>query len=234
MKLFSPTEIAASKATELARDVMRTQDIKKALDSARDTLNNTKAEFDMTLANQRVKWLKEEEVALNKIKDLQHEIEQLTKVRERSLIPIEIEQKRVDNILMEANELNTRATNKQKYADEMAEKLQDRLDEVSEKEEALEQRETHLFARETGSKLQEEAIKRNSQELTKQMQDWITETTIKEAKLQEQRIAIELREITIKEKELDIADREAQIEKEKSLIYSQRMALKAALNTTKI
>ena len=232
MKLFTTEEIKSSKATELARDIRRTQDIKETLDKERTSLNNIKAEFDKTLANQRVQWITEEETALLKIKALNEEVEKLNRARELSLIPIDIERKRVDNVLMEANEALSLATNKQKYADEMVENLQDRLDEVSENEQALKQREEHLFAREKGCEAQEKATKANAEALTVQVQSWIADVTKKDAELQERKTAIELQEITLNERVLDLEAREQQITKDKSLIYSQRMALKAALDLT--
>lgn len=231
LKLYSAEEIKTSKASELARDIMRTADIKKALDKARTELNDTNDSFEIALANQRVKWLGEQEKATLEIGHLIHEVEVLKKQREQLLIPIDLDRKRVDNIIIEANNLMSKALDKQKDNDDISEKLQDRLDEVSEKEQSLQTREEHLFAREKGCTNQEEIIKKNSQALTDRMQSFLTEMEQKEQDFNTKKRQLDLIEISIQEQERDLEARERQVKSDKQLIYSQRMALKAVLQS---
>lgn len=197
MRLLTPEEIKASKASELARDLRRTQDIKETLDKTRTTLNNVKAEFDVTLANQRLVWIKEQEQALQTINDLNHEIEVLKREREQLLIPIDLDRKRADNIITEASNLMAQATDKQKYADELVEKIQDRLDEIGEKEESLQKREEHLFVREKGLEDQTEVTRKNSEQVTLQMQTFITEMEDKEKDFNTKKRRLDLLEINL-------------------------------------
>ncbi len=230
MKLFSTEEIKSSKATELARDIRRTSEIKEALDKARTELNDANAEFDSVLANQRVKWAKEQESAMVVIKDLQMEIDQLQRVRQQLLIPIDLEKKRADNIVIEANVLMTAAIDKQKYADEMAEKLQDHLDEVGEKDEALEQREKRLFVKEEGLKEQAKITKQNSEQVTLQMQTFISEMEAKENNFNTRKRQLDLLEVNIiardkinSERERYLNERERQInDKYETLLRTQK------------
>lgn len=211
MKLLTPEEIKTSKASELARDVRRTQDIKEALDKARTELNNTNAEFDSVLARQRVVWIMEEEKALNKIKELQVEIDALNRQKQQLLIPIDIDRKRADNIVIEANAIMAAAIEKQKYADEMAETLQDHLDEIGEKEEALEQREKHLFVQEKGVQEQIKIVKEIAQNTTNQAQQFLSDKDVQERDFNTRKTALELREISLEKRQIAQDEREAML-----------------------
>lgn len=233
MKLFTSEEIKSSKATELARDVMRTSDIKKALDKARTELNNVNAQFEVALANQRVKWISEEEVALGKIRDLETELKVLERRKQQALIPIDLYQQRVDNINKEANDKLKSATDKQFYVDELSEKLEEKLDEVSEKDQSLQKREENLFVKEKAVQMQEEGNKKMSQEINTRALFFIKEMEDREKDFNNRKTALELKEISLQELERSLRVREQDLIKEKQLIYSQRQALKAALQLKK-
>jgi len=233
MKLFTSEEIKSSKATELARDVMRTSDIKKALDKARTELNNVNAQFEVALANQRVKWISEEEVALGKIRDLETELKVLERRKQQALIPIDLYQQRVDNINKEANDKLKSATDKQIYVDELSEKLEEKLDEVSEKDQSLQKREENLFVKEKAVQMQEEGNKKMSQEINTRALFFIKEMEDREKDFNNRKTALELKEISLQELERSLRVREQDLIKEKQLIYSQRQALKAALQLKK-
>ena len=233
MKLFTSEEIKSSKATELARDVMRTSDIKKALDKARTELNNVNAQFEVALANQRVKWISEEEIALGKIKVLEDELKVLERRKQQALIPIDLYQQRVDNINKEANDKLKSATDKQIYVDELSEKLEEKLDEVSEKDQSLQKREENLFVKEKAVQMQEEGNKKMSQEINTRALFFIKEMEDREKDFNNRKTALELKEISLQELERSLRVREQDLIKEKQLIYSQRQALKAALQLKK-
>ena len=233
MKLFTSEEIKSSKATELARDVMRTSDIKKALDKARTELNNVNAQFEVALANQRVKWISEEEIALGKIKVLEDELKVLERRKQQALIPIDLYQQRVDNINKEANDKLKSATDKQFYVDELSEKLEEKLDEVSEKDQSLQKREENLFVKEKAVQMQEEGNKKMSQEINTRALFFIKEMEDREKDFNNRKTALELKEISLQELERSLRVREQDLIKEKQLIYSQRQALKAALQLKK-
>ena len=233
LKLYTAEEIKSSKATELARDVMRTSDIKKALDKARTELNNANAQFEVALANQRVKWISEEEVALGKIKVLETELKVLERRKQQALIPIDLYRQRVDNITKEANDKLKSATDKQIYVDELSEKLEEKLDEVSEKDQSLQKREENLFVKEKAVQMQEEGNKKMSQEINTRALFFIKEMEDREKDFNNRKTALELKEISLQELERSLRVREQDLIKEKQLIYSQRQALKAALQLKK-
>ena len=233
LKLYTAEEIKSSKATELARDVMRTSDIKKALDKARTELNNVNAQFEVALANQRVKWISEEEVALGKIRDLETELKVLERRKQQALIPIDLYRQRVDNITKEANDKLKSATDKQIYVDELSEKLEEKLDEVSEKDQSLQKREENLFVKEKAVQMQEEGNKKMSQEINTRALFFIKEMEDREKDFNNRKTALELKEISLQELERSLRVREQDLIKEKQLIYSQRQALKAALQLKK-
>ena len=233
LKLYSAEEIKSTKATELARDIFRTQDIKKALDKARTELNNANASFEVALANQRVKWISEEEVALGKIRDLETELKVLERRKQQALIPIDLYRQRVDNITKEANDKLKSATDKQFYVDELSEKLEEKLDEVSEKDQSLQKREENLFVKEKAVQMQEEGNKKMSQEINTRALFFIKEMEDREKDFNNRKTALELKEISLQELERSLRVREQDLIKEKQLIYSQRQALKAALQLKK-
>lgn len=208
MKLFTAEEIKNSKATELARDLKRTADIKETLDRVRTNLNNANRDFELALARHRVEWAKEEEERAKRIGDLEIEIKDLAKKREALLIPIEIDRKKVDNIISEANDLMSQALEKQKDADELSEKLQDRLDEVSEKEESLEQREKILFLREKGIETQTENTKRFVEDSNRRVAEWVANMESKDKENATKKKTLELKEIEISHREKDLKEKQ--------------------------
>ena len=90
MKLLTPQEVKDRKQAEIARDITKTENIKKALEKSTNQLNDINAKFKLALAGQHMRWAKEEEEYIKRIEILKDEIKALEEEK-RTIIPIDVE-----------------------------------------------------------------------------------------------------------------------------------------------
>lgn len=143
MKIFSPKETKDHKEEEIARDILRVQTVREALKKSQTELDDTNARFEIALANQRLRWTQEESEAIARISELNREIRDLEQ-RILRFVPIESNGSKVDNL---------------------EELLQDKLDEVSERESNLDFREKILIIREAAVALEKSDISSKPQKI---------------------------------------------------------------------
>ena len=74
MKLLSTQEVKDRKQAEIARDIGKTENVKKALDKVTTQLNDAEARFNIALAGQRVRWANEEKEYLERLDGIKKEI----------------------------------------------------------------------------------------------------------------------------------------------------------------
>lgn len=172
LKIFKPEEIKAARETELARDIARTNVVKQTSLEATRQLDDLESRFEIALANQRVRWAKEEEEKTTHLAQLDSEIRAKEKERDELLSPIEEKRKKAENLYQEAEIILESARKAKNEADtikaeneELQEKLEAKLDEFSEREVDLLQREQKGDIREQSLIAERESIKRLSKEL---------------------------------------------------------------------
>lgn len=173
MKLLTPTEIKASKESELARDIARTSTVKDALATATKALNDSNDTFELALAHQQKRWAKEEGEALKRLNDLNYEIEQAQEKLKALRVPIDTEKEIAHNLFIEAETVlqDAKKTQNEAHAlksrnEETEELLADKLDEFSEHETDLEFREKNVLIREEAAEAEREQIRELSKELS--------------------------------------------------------------------
>lgn len=173
MKLLTVNEIKNSKESELIKDTARIEASKSALRTVEMQLNDAEAKFDVTLANQRVKWAKEEEEHMKRIQELETEIKQLEKQRELLLIPIESDRKKAYDLFIEADKVLNQAVQREHEASQRNEEiealqdlLQKKLDDVGDRDMQIAFREQQILVKEKGLAEERESIKQLSKELS--------------------------------------------------------------------
>jgi len=172
-KLLTPAELKSARDADVARDRSRIDATKKALGTLETQLNDAEAKFQMTLANQGVKWAKAEEEAMHRIDALKREIADLEKQREALRIPMADEEKRAHDLFKQAEDVYAQATKTKQEAEALklgnditSEMLTSRLDDLTGREVDLLHRQEKLDVREQGLSMERENIKKLSQELS--------------------------------------------------------------------
>ncbi len=173
MKILEPAQIRQASESERVRDIARTESIREALDKARRELNNVNAQFEVTLANQRLRWAHEEKEATERLEDLRKETEELIKKREAALIPLDSEKKKAHDlfneaeaVLLSAREQKRESSRLESEAEHLKALLEEKLDELSDRESILVEKEKKLKVRELAVDEERNIIKKLSKELS--------------------------------------------------------------------
>lgn len=176
MKLLTPTEIKQSSESERTKDIARTTSVKSTLAKAQAELDEVNAKFELALANQQIRWAKEEEEAIKTIASLNEELKTLYKQREVLLIPIDEDRNKAHTLFKEAEKVLEEAKGKDRevnllktHWEDMSDLLTSRLDELSDREENLNEREQHIVIREDAIKAEREQIRQLSSELSNKL-----------------------------------------------------------------
>jgi len=201
MKLLTPVQNNDLKAQELTRDVLRTQEMNKATEKARKNLAIAEADFNAALARQKHTWAIEEEKHQNIIKQRSQEVEELEHRKAQAMIPVKLyedqvraKEETIDAVLAEAAE-------EKRAAEELSERLQDKLDEVGEKEQGLIAREKRVASREAGATLQAEQVKQGVKQLNDKQRQFLADKATAEADIHERKAALFLWEQSLITKE---------------------------------
>lgn len=134
LKILKAEEIKQANAAQLTRDLIRTKNTQDALNETQRRLDEAEAKFDVALANQRLRWAKEEEEATHRLDAVRKEISQMERLKESLLIPIDEKQKKVDDLRIKSEQ--TMAL------------IMMKIDDLSEREQDLNLREQKLIVRE--------------------------------------------------------------------------------------
>lgn len=173
MKLNSPKEITDRKQAEIIKDIARTKEVKEELNKAIKELEETDAKFKLALSNQRVRWAKEEEQALDELNKIKIEIEVSERKKKEMFVPIEEREEKSHNLFIEAertyqnarHELHLSEQAKEKN-EEMSTLLQEKIDDISDRETDLALREQKVIVREKAVEEERAQIKNLSSELS--------------------------------------------------------------------
>ena len=128
MKLFSPQENDGLKQSQTARDVARVESLREAIIKEQQNLDNLKAQFDLTMAEQRRYAAQEEEKYLIKIESLHKEVYILEERQRSAHFPIApAERKAYDNLQRSEQALKEARLQLEKN-EELEEALHDKID----------------------------------------------------------------------------------------------------------
>lgn len=201
MRLMPPAQLADRKAQDLARELLRTEELNKASDKARKELANAEADFKGTLVRQRFQWAQGEEEHTKRTHEMDVEITALEKRKEQALIPIEIYSRQADEKMSEALECLDTAKARELEAEELGEKLQDKLDDVGQQEQDLNKREAKIILRTLNIEQQEKRIQDNSTLISQRWSELIEFQKQSDKDISNQKEELILKERTLLAKE---------------------------------
>ena len=158
------------------------------------------ADFASVLARHRITWAEEEREHDERMRQMQKEVSVLEDRKKQALIPLEIYKVQADTLLKEAQEALQRTKEKELKNEEIAELLQDRLDEVGEKESDVQSLESRLLSKQKGIEDQAEQVKAASQQLVYDQQSFYEIRDKQQKEILERRKEIQIAEITVNAK----------------------------------
>jgi len=154
VKLLSRVEARSAQETEVRRHAARLVEVAEALKEQQIALNAAEEAFNKRLEEQRASWEAEEEGHRQDIARLKEEVRMLEERRRDALIPVEIERSKADALVKEAAEHLAAARTAMSDAQKLQELLEDRLDEVGQREQDVQGREETVAERERGAAAQ--------------------------------------------------------------------------------
>ena len=170
---MTPAQVKQANDAEQAKVIARTETTRNALNKAQQALDEAEAKFEVALANQRIRWAKEEGEALAKLDNLRLEIDVLEQKRAEARFPIEEEKKKAHDLFIQAEAVIADAKESAREADkhrqhheELSDILQGRIDDLTERETEVKRREDLLRVREMAVTEERNNIKKLSQELS--------------------------------------------------------------------
>lgn len=233
MKLLTPQQFNDKKSQEVSRAVLRAEETNKLTEKANQALAKAEADFALALSGQRVRWEVEELDHKKKMEELLVELKPLEDRKRQALIPIEVYKKQADDKLDEANTILQEVKEKRERLEEDAEVLQDRLDEVSDRELLAIKRHERLDSMEIGLEHQVEQNKAITARLSQDLAKFISYKANEEKSLDERKTELTLAEISFKAKTDKLKRDLEALEKERILVKDQRETLERAMKRLK-
>ena len=196
MKLLTPNQVRDTKNEHLAREVLRAKETSEQILKINKKMAEAEADFASVLARHRITWAEEEREHDERMRQMQKEVSVLEDRKKQALIPLEIYKVQADTLLKEAQEALQRTKEKELKNEEIAELLQDRLDEVGEKESDVQSLESRLLSKQKGIEDQAEQVKAASQQLVYDQQSFYEIRDKQQKEILERRKEIQIAEIT--------------------------------------
>lgn len=198
MLLLKPSQNKDRQSEELARKVIRIQEIEDLASKANAKLAQAESDFQSILARNRAKWAIEEEEHAERVKSMLLEINALENRKKQALIPISLYKKEADKIMLEAQELLQKVKEKEENIDFLQEKLEEKLTSVGDRELSIEREEKlQLVARE-GIEIQKEQVKSSIKHLSEEMIMFHEKQQEEETNLTERKKEVYLIEVSLK------------------------------------
>lgn len=200
MKLLTPFQQKDRQAEELARKVMRAQEVEAMAKKANINLAMAEADFNATLARNRAKWALEEEEHEQTVKGMTQEVEALEERKKQALIPIQLYKEEADKIMLETRGILNDSKAKDEQSEFLQEKLEDKLTDVGDRELAVAESEVRLELKKQGIETQQQQTKDGIANLSKSMLDFHLFKENEENSLQQRKEEVALAEINFNAK----------------------------------
>jgi len=170
MKLLLPYQVRDAKNIETAKEILRIQEINKISEEVRLKMAKAESDFQETLEKQRNIWEAGRKEQEDKILELTKEIAYLEERKSQALIPIEVYETQAKDKLIEAEKILSLYKEKENSVDKLQEILEQRLDDIGEREQNVLKEEKRLKLIQEGIVSQQEFTKNSAKELSENAQ----------------------------------------------------------------
>lgn len=191
---MSPSEAKSLKDQDLARSILRIQETERVIKDTHMRLAKSQMDFQESLARNRNQWATEEEEHSKRTKEIQDEIEKLEAKKSNALIPINILKDAVTSDMKDAEIFLKSLRERESNADILTEKLEDKLDEVGEREQTVKRQESALTLKIQGVDRQREIITESSEKLTQEISNFAVKMDLAEKDINERKTAVIFKE----------------------------------------
>lgn len=197
MKLMSPSEVKDAGNSETTRQILRAKEAQEMTEKWSKSLARAEADFASASARRLEEWAKGEEEHSKRVKEMADEVEKLEARKAQALIPVEVYKQEAEEKMKKAEKIISDYEEKEEDLEETKELLQDKLDDVGEREIDVTERENKCKLREKGIDEQSEQLKLGIKKLSDSMLSFQSYMKTEEAKLNEKRKEIKLKEINM-------------------------------------
>lgn len=225
MKLWSPSEAKSLKDQDLTRSILRVQETERVIKDTNMRLAKSQAEFQEMLARNRGQWAKEEEEHNKRVKEIQREIDELEAKKLNALVPINILKDAVTNDMKDAERFLAQLREREANVETLTETLEDRLDEVGEREQNVKKQEISLALKKQSIDRQSEVVAESSEKLTQEISNFSVKMEESEKDLTKRKTTLLLRERSVEAQEKTqertakaLADKERQLTDERGTL----------------
>lgn len=227
-KLLAPQAVKDARTEELTRQVLRTKETEEAANKANIRLAKAEADFASLLASQREKWAKEQETHLQTTSVMEKEVKDLESRKEQALIPLEIYKTRAESTLKEAQEILLKAKGKEETVEDITERLENRLDEVAEREKVVSEAELKLNAHRSSILSQEKDLEAKSKGLLDAMQAFYLKKSEDETRILKENKEIQLWQANLEAREGKVTEKTEALRRYDLQLKDERGALDRA------
>ena len=200
MRLLSQQQVKQNKESELAKEALRIAETQKLSKKSREELAKTQAEFYNTLAKNRELWANEAEEHQRIVKEMKKEVEELQKKKEQALIPIKIYKDEVDRKMDVATILMEKAKQQKQENDALEEILEDRLDEVGQREQDVKLKEQKLLSQIQANEQQANFVIQGQKSLNQEIKEFVKQREQAFKDIDKRMTAVLLKEHTLEER----------------------------------
>lgn len=187
MKLLSPSQNKDARQTELTRQLLRAKEVEEIVNSTNLKLAKSEADFNASLARNRTIWAKEEEEHAKRIKEMEEEVAILQAKKDQALIPIEMYKKEADSLMLEAKQVFDHVKNKEIENEQLKEILEEKLSELSDRENSIKEQEQRIITAKEGIKSQQETTALQAEMLSSQIDEFRVKRDSEERELQKRK-----------------------------------------------
>ena len=227
MSLLKPSVVKDLRQEEITRQLLRAKETDEIVKKNNQRLAQSEADFQSMLARNRLIWADEEKEHSERFEEMKKEIEVLEERKKQALIPIEMYKAQADTIFSEATNVLKRAMEREDNASHTQELLEEKLTDVSEREQDVKKEEARLKRVKEGVNMQAENIKQLATRLSSDIANYKVTREKEETSLLERKKEVALAEINFKAKtdkyardiealrvfELQLKDKQATLER---------------------
>ena len=200
MKLLTPLANKEVRQNEDLKKIIRAKELDDVINKKNIELARSEADFNATLARNRAKWALEEEEHAKRLKDMEAELKPLEQRKQQALIPIEVYKQQADVKMLEAEKYLQTLLTREAEIDDLKELLDEKLTEVSDRENQVAMEEKRQKNALLGIETQQEETKKGVQRLSEDMIMFHEKQEREEASLLQRKKEVTLAEISFKAK----------------------------------
>ena len=233
MKLLPSNEIQQRNNSEEFLRITRIKDLRDEESRLRIQLTNTELEYQRMLLKNRTDWEKEWEEHQKEVQDRKSEIEKLESAKLAASVPFEILKTSAEEKVNAANEFLLSVKKRESEAEELKEILEGKISEVSEREDAVLEREQKVIFQEQHAKSRIEEANTAQKNLALAVDKFNKDSAEKRAELQSRESSVVLKEKSLISREESLVARENDLKSQMRRIRDEQDVLARAWNEIK-